>query len=176
MSGKVVFFKSLAIVSALAIGGGYVAWRQVEARKERERGELLRTVDEAWEQELMPGSKNPVRSPMTRVEIDTYLEKGRDFITPIPGIPEGSEGVSNIVPLLPGSKSISMPLFTKDQIREIPALEEPADRELLPSSKIGILKLPRDDADPSKKKDPKLLPSSKSIDWILDNPNRKKSE
>jgi hypothetical protein len=99
----------------------------------------------------MPGSKNPVRRPLTREEIDGYLEKGRDFIHPIPGIPGGAEDVVNEAPLLPGSKSISMPLFTKEQLKELQEEEK-------------------------KEKPLKLLPGSKSIDSLLDNPNRKKSE
>ena len=165
----------MAVVSALAIGGGYVAWRQSEAEKANERERIEQAKGEE-ELELIVGSKNPVRKMLTDEEMDDYLQKGKDFIETIPGIPEASEEVVNEAPLLPGSKSISMPLFTKDQIKELPALEQQADRELLPSSKIGILKLPHKEAEPSKKNDPKLLPSSKSIDWILDNPNRKKSE
>jgi hypothetical protein len=202
MKGKIsaVVFRAMAVVSALAIGGGYVAWRhgeaekamaeQAEAKEKVEREKLLREVDEAWQEsvkelELLPGSKNPGRS-MTRGEIDAYLEKGRDFIHPIPGIPGGSDEVTNIkTRLLPGSKSMPMPLFTKEQLDSrtgadsiLPALEEeePAPGNLLPSSKIGILRLPKKEGKPVEKKDIKLLPGSKSIDSILDNPNRKKSE
>lgn len=176
----------MAVVSALAIGGGYVAWRQTEARKEieeqadatREREKLLREMDEAWqadakEIELMVGSKNPGRPvfgrEMTKEEIDEYLEKGRDFISPIsgiPGIPEGAEDVSNIVPrLLPGSKSMAMPVFTKEQLekmREEEKKKEAAPENLLPSSKIGILRLPAKESEPPAQQKPKLLPGSKS--------------
>jgi hypothetical protein len=148
MKGKISagIFRAMAVVSALAIGGGYVAWRQAEARKDmaeqaeatvkRERERLMREMDEAWQAdakqlELLPGSKNPGRS-MTRGEIDEYLEKGRDFIHPIPGIPQGAEEVSNVTPLLPGSK-------------------------------IGIVVLPNILPEPPKQKDPKLLPGSKSF-------------
>ena len=177
MHGKLSlsFLKVMAVVSALAIGGGYVAWRQSEAEKANER-ERIEQAKAEKELELIVGSKNPVRKMLTDEEMDDYLQKGKDFIETIPGIPEASGEVVNEAPLLSGSKSMSMPLFTKDQIRELPALEEQEDRELLPSSKIGILKLPQKEDEPSKKNDPKLLPSSKSIDWILDNPNRKKSE
>jgi hypothetical protein len=187
MDGKAVLFKVASVVSALAIGGGYVAWRgadgrkaieeRPEERKEQARAEALRELDEVWERELMPGSKNPVRRPMTRDEIEGYLEKGRDFILPIPGIPEGSESVSNVVPLLPGSKSISMPVFTEEQLKALKeAQSAEKEPELLPSSKIGILRLPKKEAEPPKKKDPKLLPSSKSIDSILEDLVPEKSE
>ncbi len=200
MKGKIaaVIFKVMAVVSALAIGGGYVAWRQVEARKtlaeqtdaneKREREKLLREIDEAWvnELELMPGSKNPVRKPLTGEEIDEYLEKGRDFIHPIPGIPEGYGEVSNIkTRLLPGSKSMPMPIFTKEQLDSrsgadsiLPALEEqePSPEYLLPSSKIGILRLPKKEVDPPQEKATKLLPGSKSFRVIPKEPESDRSE
>jgi len=199
MKGKVsaVVFKAMAVVSALAIGGGYVSWRQMEARKDiegqadakekREREKLLREMDEAWQEELelMPGSKNPGRS-ITRGEIDEILKKRGEFIEPIPGIPEGSEEVSNIeTRLLPGSKSMPMPIFTKEQLDSrtgadsiLPVLEEqePAPENLLPSSKIGILRLPKKEVEPPEDKPLKLLPSSKSIDSILKDLQPEKSE
>jgi hypothetical protein len=182
MKGKfsAVVFKVLAVVSALAIGGGYVVWRQVEAKKAmaeqaeaKEKGErekLLREVDEAWQEsvkelELMPGSKNPVRGPITRGEIDEILEKSGDFIQPIPGIPKGSEEVFNIeTRLLPGSKSMPMPIFTKEQLDSrtgsdsITEIEkkEPAPENLLPSSKIGILRLPKKESEPSEEEETDL--------------------
>lgn len=171
MKGKIpaVLFKALALVSALAIGGGYVAWRGGEARKAEAQKKKEETP-------LMVGTKNPSGTLLTRDEIDGVISERNDFSQPIPGIPEGSEGVSNIVPLLPGSKSISMPLFTKEQIKELPPVEEDTELELLPSSKIGILRLPKKEAEPPKKKDPKLLPSSKSIDSILKDLVPEKSE
>ena len=184
----------MAVVSALAIGGGYVAWRQAEARKEieeqadakREREKLLREVDVAWQEELelLPGSKNPGRS-ITRGEIDEMIGKRGDFIEPIPGIPEGAGEVSNIkTRLLPGSKSMAMPLFTEkqldsrtgsDSITELEK-EEPAPENLLPSSKIGILRLPTKESEPPAQKKIKLLPGSKSIDSILKDLEPEKSK
>ncbi len=171
----------MAVVSALAIGGGYVAWRQTEARKA-----LAEQAEAREELELMPGSKNPVRKPLMSWEIDEYLEKGRDFIEPIPGIPEGAEEVSNIeTRLLPGSKSMPMPLFTEEQIDSktgadsiLPTLEEqePAPENLLPSSKIGILRLPTKESEPPAQKKLKLLPGSKSIDSILKDLEPEKSK
>lgn len=132
---------------------------QADAKEKRERERLLREMDEAWQEELelMPGSKNPGRS-ITRGEIEEILEKRGDFIQPIPGIPEGSEEVSNIeTRLLPGSKSMPMPIFTKEQLDTrtgadsiLPVLEEqePAPENLPPSSKIGILQLREKEADP----------------------------
>lgn len=172
MKGKISagIFRVMAVVSALAIGGGYVAWRQVEAKKAmaeqaeaKEKGQrekLLREMDEAWQEELelelMPGSKNPGRS-ITRGEIEEILEKRGDFIQPIPGIPEGSEDFSNVIPLLSGSKSISMPLFTKEQIEELQdkgAIVPVQGQYLFPSSKIGILRLPKKEAEPPVKEEP----------------------
>lgn len=189
----------MAVVSALAIGGGYVGWRHAEARKalaeqaeakqDREREKLMREVDETWEEsvkelELLPGSKNPGRS-MTRGEIDEYLEMGRDFIHPIPGIPEEAMEVSNIkTRLLPGSKSMPMPIFTREQLDSRPGSDsiteaekrESAPENLLPSSKIGILRLPKKEVEPPEDKPLKLLPGSKSIDSILKDLQPKKSE
>lgn len=54
--------------------------------------------------------------------------------------------------------------------------EEVMDQDLLPSSKIGILEFPSEEPGEPDQKDPRLLPSSKSIDWILDNPKREKPE
>lgn len=175
-------FKVMAVVSALAIGGGYVAWRQAEARKDmaeqtdakvkRERERLLREMDEAWqadakEIELMVGSKNPGRpvigKEMTKEEIDAYLEKGKDFILPIPGIPQGAEEVSNVTPLLPGSKSISMPLFTKRHITK--------GLEMYDGYTVEVLPPPEDE-----KKLPELLPGSKSGTFIPEEPEPEKSE
>lgn len=196
MKGKISagIFKVIAVVSALAIGGGYVAWRQTEARKEieeqadakREREKLLREMDEAWQEELelLPGSKNPGRS-ITRGEIDEMIGKRGEFIEPIPGIPEGPREVSNIkTRLLPGSKSMAMPLFTEEQIDSrtgsdsITELEkqEPAPENLLPSSKIGILRLPTKESEPPAQKKIKLLPGSKSIDSILKDLEPEKSK
>lgn len=104
----------------------------------------------------MPGSKNPGRS-ITRGEIEEILEKRGDFIQPIPGIPEGSEDFSNVIPLLSGSKSISMPLFTKEQIEELQdkgAIVPVQGQYLFPSSKIGILRLPKKEAEPPVKEEP----------------------
>lgn len=186
MKGKVSagIFRAMAVVSALAIGGGYVAWRQTEADKMNKR-EGIGQAEAEEELELLPGSKNPVRS-MTRLEIDENIEKRGDFIEPIPGIPEGAEEVSNIeTRLLPGSKSMAMPIFTEEQLDSrtgadsiLPALEEkePAPENLLPSSKIGILRLPTKESEPPAQKKIKLLPGSKSIDSILKDLEPEKSK
>ena len=64
---------------------------------------------------------------------------------------------------LPGSKSISMPLFTKKQLEEMSESEKEGKLpELLPGSKIGILRLPTKESDPPVQIKPKLLPGSKS--------------
>ncbi len=151
MKGRISagIFKVMAVVSALAIGGGYVAWRQSESENanKREHAESAKTEQKEEELMLMVGSKNPGRPvigrEMTKEEIDAFEVSYKDFLQPIPGIPTESEKVSNVVSLLPGSKSISMPVFTKDQIKKLQEKEK-------------------------KEKPLKLLPGSKSINSLLD--------
>jgi len=128
MKGKIpaASFKAMAVVSALAIGGGYVAWRQMEA-DQRERAERAKPPLEEEETTLIVGSKSidAVLRKEHLDEIDKNWEAGHEKL-PV----DGEE-------------------------------EESKDQELLPSSKIGILKLPQKET--PKKKDPKLLPGSKSV-------------
>ena len=136
-------FKVLAVVSALAIGGGYVAWKEADAKKaKQQREEAERDKASAAKQE--------------------------------------EEAI-----LIGGSKSIGMPVFsTRKTNEEVDSMlklldgsgESEAKREesLLPSSKIGIIRLPEvqtEEEDP-----PRLLPGSKSFNFLLDNPELKKSE
>lgn len=162
MDGKAVLLKSLAVVSSLAIGGGYVAWRQSEAENanEHERIEQAKAEEEL---ELIVGSKNPVRKMLTDEEMDDYLQKGKDFIETIPGIPEGSEEVVNEAPLLPGSKSISMPIFTKRHITKGLEIYDGHTVEVSPPLE-------------AEEKLPKLLQGSKSALVIPVEPEPDKSE
>ena len=171
MKGKIsaAILKVMAVVSALAIGGGYVAWQQIESDKARERERADQSKAKAQEElELIVGSKNPVRKMLTDEEVEDYLERGKDFIEPIPGLPEGGEGVANETTLLPGSKSISMPLFTKEQIKHLKPEDEGAKeaeivpKNLLPSSKTGLMRFREIEPEPPGEKQPKLLPGSKS--------------
>ncbi len=146
MNGKsrAVFFKVMAVVSALAIGGGYVLWRQSEAKK----AEDLESVERAKAKEdketlLLPGSKSYSGGTLIK-EIDFIEEIDKNWEIEHGTAPMRGEQKSKV-------------------------------QDLLPSSKRGIIVMPNL-IEPQKKDDPKLLPSSKSIDWILDNPNRKKSE
>ena len=152
----------MAVVSALAIGGGYIAWRNAEAQKakESEQTESAKpVVEEEEDPTLIVGSKSMggavFTKRMTKEEVDAVLKDrrtGSDFITPIAPEEDGS--------ILP-------------ELEEVDEVEKAREKALLPSSKIGILQLPKKVEKPAKKKDPKLLPSSKSIDSILDNPDRK---
>lgn len=111
-------FKTMAVVSALAIGGAYISWRQTETNKAKQPEPSNQANAKADQEEkdkpidVIIGSKSPG---------GTFL-RGEDFINVIPGIPEGSDAPTNIVPLLPGSKSIVMPLFST---RDISKDEEP---------------------------------------------------
>lgn len=176
MHGKLSlsFLKLMAVVSALAIGGGYVAWRQSEAEKanERERGEQTKAEQEL---ELIVGSKNPVRKMLTDEEMDDYLQKGKDFIETIPGIPEGSKEVSNIIPLLPGSKSISMPLFTMEEVDRATIDDQIKARDRRTAADF-ILPPVELEAEPPEEKELKLLPGSKSSIVIPVEPEPEKSE
>ena len=136
MDGKVqsVVFKVFAIVSALAIGGGYISWRGAEAEKESQRKSAERAKAKVEKEEipetLIVGSKS-IDAVFSTRQAESMAEK--DSILP-----------------------------------ELEGVEEAPGQELLPSSKVLLLRLPEKEADPAKKKDPKLLPSSKSIDSILD--------
>ena len=125
MKGKVpvVVPRVLAVVSAVAIGGGFVAWKNAEGEKARQRDHSER--ERAME------------------EIDSNWRNSYDSMNPMP----------------PGDDA-NLPELEKE--------DEAGEQELLPSSKIGIFRLPAKEADPPKKKDPRLLPSSKSIDSILE--------
>lgn len=172
MDGKVLLFKSLAVVSALSIGGGYVGWRQLEANKvkERERNEQAKAEDE--DRLLLSGSKSYTGG--------TLLKEG-DLTDGI--LPPLEEGDGADAPLLPGSKSISMPLFKTEEIKQLQSEGKGTERlevipqDLLPSSKIGILRLREKEADPPEEKAPKLLPGSKSGSiFIPEKPEAEKSE
>jgi hypothetical protein len=151
MRGKlsIGFLKVTAVVFSLAVGGGYVAWRQAEAAKANERERIEQAKADEEDLELIIGSKNPGDRVITRDQIDGIIQNRNDFNQPIPGIPSGSEGVSNVVPLLPGSKSISMPIFSDRDITK--------GLEIYDGSTVEVLPPPEADEKP-----PKLLPGSKS--------------
>lgn len=128
--------KILAVVSALAIGGGYVAYKNADAEKakQRKRAERVKAKAEAKEEDaaLIVGSKS--------ISMPLFTKEASDFITPIPGTGKAPE------------------------LNDV----------LLPSSKIGILVMPEiltEEEEPRK-----LLPGSKSFNLLLDNPERKKSK
>ncbi len=133
----------MAVVSALAIGGGYVAWRNEQSKK-AQQSELIKAEPAGEKPELLlSGSKSLTGGTLLK---EGDLTQG-DFTVPIPGIPEGSEKVTNVIPLMPGSKSAALEILPEN---------------LLPSSKIGIIRLREKEVEPHEQKDPALLPGSKS--------------
>ncbi len=149
MNGKVpsALFRILAVVSALGLGSGYVAYKNAEAEKAEQKRE--------------------------RVERDKANAAKQE---------EADEAI-----LIGGSKSIGMPVFSKRKTNEeVDSMmklldgsgESEAKREesLLPSSKIGIIRLPEVQTEDEEEDPPRLLPGSKSFNFLLDNPELKKSE
>lgn len=131
---SVGFCKAIAVVSAIALGGCYVSWRQSEVKSAAHRESLERAKTKEKDLTMMVGSKNPGRSVISQEDI----RERDDFSNVIPGIPAGGEEVTNTLPMLPGSKSISMPLFTKDQIKQIEIENKKTEGklpQLLPGSK-----------------------------------------
>ncbi len=86
----------MAVVSAIAISGVYVGWRQAEADKVNKRERIERAKAEELKKdkdhELMVGSKSSDGRLLTRDELNA-LRARSDFSNVIPGIPEGGEGV-----------------------------------------------------------------------------------
>lgn len=60
-----VVFKVMAVVSALAIGGVYVGWRQMEADKSKKRERIAQAEAEEEKENrlLLSESKNPGENP-----------------------------------------------------------------------------------------------------------------
>lgn len=139
MNGKLpsVMLKILAVVSAIAIGGGYVAYKEAEAQKAKQREQAEREKAKAEEFALIVGSKS--------IAMPIFTKEARDLITPIQD-----------------DKAILPPLLD--------------DEVLLPSSKIGIIRMPEIITEEKEEELRKLLPGSKSPNFILENPQRKKSE
>jgi hypothetical protein len=149
------------VVSALAIGGTYVAWRNAAGEKQRklERAESLQKAADEEEEEmaLMVGSKSPGGSLITREmaqeKIDSNPRTASDFITP----------------LAPSDDSI---------LPELEEIEEAPGQVLLPSSKIGILVIPKiiEEKEGADEETKKLLPGSKSSLFFWEDPEPKKPE
>lgn len=175
MKGKIsaVVFKVMAVVSALAIGGGYVAWRQIEADKanKRERIERAQIEEEKEEElELMVGSKSMGGDFLNKYDFSKFEGGFLDSGTPV-----------EEATFLPGSKSISMPVFRKRDIANDKGLlllqdgepeegkipDTPAKPDMFPSSKSGILRLREKEVEPPRAK---LLPGSKSFFVLPEQP------
>ncbi len=163
MNGKVPvrILRVLAVVSALAIGGTYVAWKKAEGEnaKERQRLKQAKSVEEkemeSDETILIVGSKSigqPVFSKrVTGEELDSALKLLNEYGEPVNPVDGDSE--------LPGA------------VEE----EEPV---LLPSSKIGIIVIPKiiERKEESEESPNKLLPGSKSSLFFREDPEPEKPE
>lgn len=144
MKGKFqgVAFKIVAVASALAIGGGYVFWRQTEARK----AEHLESVERAMAKD-------------GKEERGTLLLSGSKSYTGGTLIKEGDLVDGGL--LLPPQEEVEEVVIPQD---------------LLPSSKIGIIRLRSKETEPPKEKELKLLPGSKSAPFELIPEEPEKSE
>lgn len=132
------WLKLLALLSAVALGGGYVGWKQGVAKSERSK-KMEMSVEEVAEMPeeeltLIIGSKSP----------------GREVIVLPDDLFEGS--AETLPPLMPGSKSIGSPVFSQRDLEGVLGGAEEKEEPL------------------------RLLPGSKSINFILDNPARKEEE
>ena len=156
--GPSIGFKIAAVISALAIGGGYVAWKGVEAGKAKEAKTTKAFEDLDKDVPLIVGSKSPGREVIVLPE-DLFV-KDDDPLPPM--LPSSKVGVFRLgkeitqeeaLPVLPGSKSIGSPVFTPKNLKDaLGETEEKKDEPL------------------------KLLPGSKSINIILDNPALREDE
>ncbi len=166
MTGKLqgVVFKTMALASALGIGGGYVLWRQSESDEANERIEHARAEKKVEELTFMVGSKNPGRSLISE---DDILVDRNDFLHPIPGIPAGADEVSNIkTRLLPGSKSLGT-VFSVGEVDRATIEDQIKARDRRTGADV-ILPLPvESEAERPEEKLPKLLPGSKSAPFEL---------
>ena len=141
MKGKVsaVLLKVMAVVSALAIGGGYVLWRQSEARK----AEHLESVERAEAKEdmktlLLSGSKSYTGG--------TLIMEG-DLAEDGLLLPPQEEGKEEVIPqdLLPSSKIGLLHLRSEET-------EPPKEKrfKLLPGSKSNAMEIIPEEAEKPK--------------------------
>lgn len=126
--------KALAVVSALALGGTYVSYRQMQVQKQRE------TTEPAGEERaVLPGSKSSDRVTIlpSSKSIDAVLRNdGSDFILPVePGAPDS-----------PGTNRDFMidPTILPEPPADDAKKAEEKKRTLLPSTKLGRVLSPDD--------------------------------
>ncbi|MEM9236614.1 MAG: hypothetical protein AAGB14_07525 [Verrucomicrobiota bacterium] len=121
--GSSMWLKAMAVTSAVALGGGYVVWKDAQAKNARIEALEQRVAD--WEKSeesasLFVGSKNPGG------QVITFPVSGTDFVEPVeidgltvqPTLMPGSKsalvyppsGDDGHVRILPGSKSLA-PIF-----------------------------------------------------------------
>jgi hypothetical protein len=153
--GASMGFKIAAVISALAIGGSYVACKGVEAGKAKEAKAF---EDLEKDVPLIVGSKSPGREVIVLPE-DLFV-KDDEPLPPL--LPSSKVGVFRLgkeitqeesLPVLPGSKSIGSPVFSPKNVQDV--LGETEEKKVEPL---------------------KLLPGSKSINIILDNPALREDE
>ena len=176
--GTPVSLKSLAVISAVALGGSYVGWKQHVAKQEQAKKEAAEAMKQSARDDLnedlklMVGSKNPGRDvvilPDSLFEnygepIDqSLLPSSKSFQIVLPAMkdertnadqiqmmPSSKSGLIRILPsnqdegeelhILPGSKSIGAPVFSKRDMEgalwrdELIEVDEPI--QMLPGSK-----------------------------------------
>ena len=139
MKGKIqgVAFKIVAVVSALAIGGGYVFWRQSEARKAEHLESVERAkVKEDKETLLLSGSKSYTGGTLIMegdLAEDGLLlprqEEGEEALIPQELLPSSKIGLLHLrseeteplegkkFKLLPGSKSAPMEIIPEEPVK-----------------------------------------------------------
>ncbi len=123
--------KILAICSSVTLAGCFVAYRQNHAK-------------DTGEPPMMPGSKNPSRMTVfpSSKNMDAVLSpagrgkptgrEGSDFVSPlngtsVDGIPADPPKKSEEQHLLPGSKSIGMPVFRRRRDPDVPVTRDTVD-------------------------------------------------
>ena len=155
--GTPVSLKSLAVISAVALGGSYVGWKQHVAKQEQAKKEAAEAMKQSARDDLnedlklMVGSKNPGRDVVILPDhlfeeggeqaASTMLPSSKSFQIVLPGVTDERTHADQIQ-LMPGSKSIGAPVFsTKDMegaLWQEDLIEEDEPIQMLPGSKSGI--------------------------------------
>ncbi|MEP4077684.1 hypothetical protein [Haloferula sp.] len=147
--GSPLAVKVLAVVSAVALGAGYVAWKDGQAKNARIEALEKRVAE--WEEvnedvTFIVGSKSPGRDVLNFETLG-----GDSEVVEIPGIPSQA-------PMMPGSKSAMILTPEPD--------DEKAIKQLMSGSKWGPIVPPV--AEEEETPPELLIPSSKSLSPIFD--------